>query len=112
MPNRVLTKCKDSASFNTTLFSHNLMLRRFENWTRRVYQPKEAKWKRPVLLILSILVGIVCFVAGYTQIHYHWTNNGIWLVIGLFGLFSLTGFFVSVFGKDYWVALVLGRPHL
>ncbi len=88
------------------------MLSRFEHWTRRVYQPKEAKWKRPALLFLSILIGSVCSIASYTQIHYRWTNDGVWLVIGLFAIFSIIGFFVSIFCKDYWVALVLGRPNL
>ena len=88
------------------------MLDKFEQWTRRVYKPKEAKWKRPALLIISSLVGFACAAAGYAQVVHQWTNNGVWLVIGLFGVFSGLGLFVSLFGKDYWVALVLGKPEL
>jgi ABC-type multidrug transport system permease subunit len=88
------------------------MPNRFEQWTKRIYRPQKDKWKRPVLLILSMLIGIACGLASYIQIHYHWTNNGIWWVIGLFGLFSIIGLLVSIFCKDYWVALVLGRPNI
>jgi len=88
------------------------VLRKFEEWTKRVYNPKEAKWKRPVLLALSIAIGIVCATASYAQIAYRWTNDGVWLVIGLFSFFSIVGLLVSIFCKDYWVALVLGKPDL
>ena len=87
------------------------MLRKFEEWTRRVYHPKEAKWKRPVLFALSIAIGIVCAAASYFQIEYRWTNDGVWLVIGLFGFFSIAGLLISIFCKDYWVALFLGKPN-
>lgn len=86
------------------------MFKRFEEWTKRVYRPEKANWKRPALLLLSILMGSACCVASYTQFHFRWTNDGVWFVIGLFGIFSLIGFCVSIFCKDHWVALVLGRP--
>lgn len=88
------------------------MLEKFEQWTRRVYKPKEAKWKRPVLLLVSIVIGITCSIASYAQIKHQWTNDGVWLVIGAFGFLSVLGVFVSLFCKDYWVALVLGRANI
>lgn len=88
------------------------MLDRFEQWTRRVYKPREAKWKRPVLFILSIFLGIGCFAVAYTQVENQSTNYGLWLVVGVLALFSGIGLFVSIFCKDYWVALVLGKPRL
>jgi hypothetical protein len=86
------------------------MIRKFEQWSKRVYKPKEAKGKRPVLFILSLFIVIACIVASYTQLKYHWAVNEMWLVIGLFGFLSTIGLFVSIFGSDYWVALILGRP--
>jgi len=85
------------------------MINKFEAWRRRVYQPREAKWKRPVLFWLSILIGLACATGGYTQIRYQWTNDGVWWVIGLFSFFSVVDFLISLFCKDYWVALVLGK---
>ena len=85
------------------------MIEKFEAWTKRVYQPKEAKWKRPLLLWVSTFICIACGTGGYTQIHYQWTNDSVWWVIGLFGFLSSLGLFVSLFCKDYWVALVLGK---
>jgi hypothetical protein len=85
------------------------MISKFEAWTRRIYQPKEAKWKRPVLFCLSVLIGVGCGVGAYTQIYYGWTNQGVWWVIGLFSFLSILGLLVSLFCKDYWVALVLGK---
>ncbi len=70
---------------------------------------KHKKRKRKALLILSIIIGLICVIASYTQINYRWTNDGIWWVIYLFGGFSLLGIFVSLFCKDYWVSLVLGN---
>ena len=84
------------------------ILNKFENWARRTYQPKAAPWKRPALFLLSLVIGVACGIAAYTQLNYHWTNDGVWLVIVFFGLLSLLGLFVSVFAKDFWVALVLG----
>ena len=80
----------------------------FEDWTKKIYNPKIASWKRRVLLVLSILIGVGCSVASYTQINYAWSNNGIWWLICFFSFLSLLGIFVSLFCKDYWVALVLG----
>jgi len=85
------------------------MIEKFEAWTRRLYQPREAKWKRPVLMVVSLAIGLLCGVAGYTQSQYHWTNDKVWLVIGVFGFFSVVGILVALFCKDYWVALVLGK---
>jgi len=85
------------------------MIEKFEAWTKRVYRPQEAKWKRPVLLILSLVIGVLCGAAGYAQFQYQWTNDEVWLVIGVFGFFSVIGTVVALFCKDYWVALVLGK---
>ena len=84
------------------------MLKKIENFCRRTYQPKEALWKRKVLFFLSLSLLVGSSIAAYTQYLYQWTNNGIWMVIILFGLMSLLGLFVSIFSKDFWVALVLG----
>ena len=80
----------------------------FEAWARKTYNPKEASWKRRALFLLSLIIFGACATAAYTQINYHWTNNGVWLVIGLFSLMSIIGLFVSIKCKDFWVALVLG----
>ena len=84
------------------------LINKLESWARRTYNPKVAAWKRPTLFILSLVVGLACIIAGYTQLTYHWTNDGVWMVIVLFGLFSVIGLAVSIFCKDFWVALVLG----
>ena len=83
-------------------------LNKFEVWARQTYNPKEVAWKRPALLLLSLAIFIGCAGAAYAQINYHWTNNGVWLFIDLFGLLSLTGLFVSIKCKDFWVALMFG----
>ena len=75
-----------------------------------IYHPRPAPWKRPVLLWLSVAILALCALGGSAQIEYHWTNNGVWLVIGLFGVLSVTGVGVALFGDDWWVALVLGAP--
>jgi ABC-type multidrug transport system permease subunit len=82
---------------------------KFEKWVKKTYNPKVAPWKRPTLLILSIVMTIGTLVAAYTQIEYHWTNDGVWIVIYLLGFASIIGLFVSLFCKDFWVALVLGN---
>ena len=81
---------------------------KFETWARKTYSPKETPWKRPALFILSLVIFTACVIAGYMQVHYQWTNNGVWIVIGLFGFLSLIGVFVSIKCKDFWVALVFG----
>jgi uncharacterized membrane protein YccC len=95
--------CFSVSCFGTT------MIDKFEAWTKRVYRPQEAKWKRPVLLILSLVIGVLCGAAGYAQFQYQWTNDEVWLVIGVFGFFSVIGTVVALFCKDYWVALVFGK---
>jgi len=82
---------------------------RFEAWAKKTYKPKEATWKRPTLFIISLVMGIACCISAYLQINYDWTNNGIWLAIGLFSFLSLLGLVVSIKCKDFWVALVFGR---
>lgn len=84
------------------------ILKRIESFLRRTYKPKEAPWKRKVLFFLSLFLLIGSCVAAYTQYHYQWTNDGVWMLIILFGFMSLLGLFVSIFSKDFWVALVLG----
>jgi len=83
-------------------------LNAFEAWAKKTYNPQEASWKRPALFILSLVICSACAVAAYTQINNPWTNNGVFLVIGLFGFLSMIGIFVSIKCKDFWVALVLG----
>jgi hypothetical protein len=88
------------------------LLYKFEQWTRRVYRPKEAKWKRPVLMILSIFILVACSCAAYAEIKYGWTDGKGWFGIIFFALISTLGLVVSIFCKDYWVAILLGRPSL
>ena len=83
-------------------------LDKIEAWARETYKPKQASWKRPALLVICLVILTACIFAGYMQINQNWTNNGIWLVIGLFGFLSILGVFISIKCKDFWVALVLG----
>jgi len=83
-------------------------LNKLQKWAQETYSPKEAAWKRPVLLTISLIIIISCAIAGYTQINFHWANNGVWLVIVMFSILSITGLFISIKCKDFWVALVLG----
>lgn len=73
------------------------------------YGLRIAPWKRPVLLALSFVVLAICVGAGYFQLQYHWTNDGVWLVIALFGVLSVAGLVAALFLNDAWVALILGR---
>jgi len=84
-------------------------LKKIEAWAKKTYKPKEAAWKRPTLFIISLIISIACCISAYLQINYNWTNNGIWLAIGLFGFLSLLGLFISIKCKDFWVALVFGE---
>ena len=84
------------------------MLENFERWARHRYRPKEASWKRPALFLMSLLTAVVCAALAYAQIKYSWTNDGLWLLLGLLGVVSISGLLVSVFAKDFWVALVMG----
>jgi hypothetical protein len=82
-------------------------LRRFID---RTYSPRPAKWKRLVLLVLSFAILVAVCAGGWVQLLYRWTNDGVWLVLILFGVLGIVGLLVSVFGSDDSVALVLGRP--
>ena len=93
---------------HVSCYKNMAKLQKFEEWVKKTYSPKESQWKRPVLFFLSITIFTSCIVAGYTQIDNHWTNDGVWLVIGLFGFLSVIGLFISIKCKDFWVALVLG----
>ena len=84
------------------------ILNKIENFLRRTYQPKEAPWKRKVLFSLSLVLLIGSCVAAYTQYYYQWTNEGVWIIIILFGSISLLGLLISIFSKEFWVALFLG----
>ena len=84
------------------------MLDKFEIWVKKTYSPTEAQWKRPVLFFLSLAIILACIISGYLQITDRWTNDRIWIVIIIFSFFSLLGLSVSIFSKDFWVALVLG----
>jgi len=84
-------------------------MNRLEKKLKEIYSPREAIWKRPVLFFLSIGIGALCFISGYAQIEHQWTNDGIWLVIALFGTLSIIGLLVSLFCSNFWVALILGR---
>jgi hypothetical protein len=72
------------------------------------YGLRIAPWKRPVLLVLSCVVLAVCGSAGYFQLQYHWTNDGVWLVIILLGVLSAAGIGAALLLNDAWVALILG----
>jgi hypothetical protein len=74
----------------------------------QIYHPKVAPWKRPVLFGLSILGAVACLAAAWAQVQHHFTNDGVWLVIGLFGVLSVAGIITAIFGDDWWVALMLG----
>jgi len=80
----------------------------FEQRMVEKYGLRIAPWKRPVLLVLSCVILAICIAAGYFQLQYHWTNNGVWLVIALFGVLSVAGLVASLFLNDAWVALFLG----
>ena len=86
------------------------MFEKFEQWAVRTYQPKVAPWKRPALLGTSVVFLAICAVASYFQIQHHWTNDGVWLVIGLFVFFGIYGVVISIWGSDLWVALSMGSP--
>jgi len=64
--------------------------------------------EKKVLFFLSLGLIIASLISAYTQYHYHWTNDGVWVVIALFSFISLVGLLVSIFSKDFWVALLLG----
>ena len=83
-------------------------MNKIEKFLRKIYQPKEAPWKRTALFFLSLALLIGSCISAYTQHYYHWTNDGVWIVIALFGVISLGGLYVSIFSKDFWVALFLG----
>ena len=85
-----------------------LKIKDLESFLRKTYKPKEKPWKRKVLFLLSLFILIISCILSYTQYYYHWTNNGVWIVITLFGIISLGGLYISIFSKDFWVALYLG----
>jgi ABC-type multidrug transport system permease subunit len=80
----------------------------FEQRMVEKYGLRIAPWKRPVLLVLSSVVLATCIAAAYFQLQYHWTNDGVWLVIVLFGVLGLAGLVAALFLNDAWVALILG----
>jgi hypothetical protein len=82
-------------------------LRRFID---RTYSPRPAKWKRPALFALSVAIVAAVVAGGWAQLEHPWSNDGIWLVLLFFGAIGIIGLLVSIFGSDYWVAVVLGRP--
>lgn len=67
-------------------------------------------WKRPVLLVLSCVILAICLAAAYFQLQFHWTNDGVWLVIVLMGALSVAGLVAALFLNDAWVAVILGCP--
>jgi hypothetical protein len=74
----------------------------------RTYKPSVAAWKRPVLLLLSLIIGVGCGAAAWALIHHQQESGGVWLIIGLFAILSVAGMIAALFGDDWWVALVLG----
>jgi len=50
-----------------------------------------------------------CRPSRASRINNHWTNDGVWLVIVLFGVLSVAGLVAALFLNDAWVALILGR---
>ena len=83
---------------------------RFRRFIDRTCSPRPAKWKRPVLFALSIIILAAVSAGGWAQLEYRWTGDDVWLVLVPFGVLGILGVLVSVFGSDYWVAVVLGRP--
>ena len=80
----------------------------FEQRMVEKYGLRMAPWKRPVLLVLSCVVLLICVAAAYFQLQYHWTGDGVWLVIVLFGVLGAAGLVAALFLNDAWVALILG----
>ena len=80
----------------------------FEQRMVEKYGLRIAPWKRPVLLVLSSVVLATCIAATYFQLQYHWTNDGVWIVIVFFGVLGLAGLVAALFLNDAWVALILG----
>lgn len=81
-----------------------------EQWLVEKYGLRIVPWKRPVLLILSCVILAICLAAAYFQVQFHWTNDGVWLVIVLFGALSVAGLVAALFLNDAWVAVILGCP--
>jgi len=85
------------------------LFKRIENFLRKTYKPQEAPWKRKALFFISLSLVIVSGTVAFTQHYDHWTNDKVWIVIAFFGLISLIGLYISIFAKDFWVALFLGK---
>ena len=75
-----------------------------------IAQPKPAPWKRRVLWIGSLLIAALCIYAAWAQVQYHFANDGVWVVIVMFGLLSVAGIVAAAIGDDWWVALLVGEP--
>ena len=62
------------------------------------------------MFALGVIMLSAVSAGGWAQLEYRWTNDGVWLVLVLFGVLGILRVLVSVLGSDYWVAVVLGRP--
>lgn len=80
-------------------------MNRLERRLNKFYRPTPAPWKRPVLLLLSLLIlgGCAAAVALVPSI-----PPGLWFVLAIFAVLGLGGLVVALFGSDFWVALLLG----
>jgi hypothetical protein len=55
-----------------------------------------------------MIIAVGCGAAAWVLNHHSPQSQGVWLVIGLFAILSVAGIVASLFGDDWWVALVLG----
>ena len=85
-------------------------MNRFEKYLNGIYRPNPQPWKHRVLFWLAFAILLATMAAGYAQHEYDYANNGIWFLFAVSGTFGLSGVLVSLFGNDFWVAMLLGRP--
>ena len=86
------------------------LLRRIENWAVKTCRPRFAPWKRGALLWTGIIVLICSAAASYAQVKYHFANDDIWLVIGVFIFVGMYSVGVAKWGSDLWVSLSMRSP--
>jgi hypothetical protein len=84
-------------------------MNRFERWLDRVYAPNPQPWKRRVLFWISSITLIIVAIAGVAQFRFAFAPGEFWLLLALFGVLGIAGLHTSIFGSDFWVAVMLGR---
>ena len=84
-------------------------MNRFEGWLNRIYKPYPEQRKRKVLFWLSSFIVCAVVAGGFSQYIYNYAGPEIWWLFGLFGVLGFGGLYASIFGSDFWVALILGR---